>query len=341
MPTGAIVDVAAAASDRPYPGMQLVHIDADLHSVFLTSMIQGEEATAETPVKLEGIGLGALMDSFARRIGELFVLATRFDPFHKAATEQRVYDGLAGVLAELDRSGSATFSLVHGDETFEIEIEAAQVLGAAQGFYRALRQLIAQNRQGSPGLVVQLSHRLAMLPGLAAELARLDSATIVELDAGHAAASVLECADALGLDKPAVTLFRHLPWRREPDSLQAQAPRTEHLAAIEDDYVRPTHVVYQGVAYPVNGEGVVVGRSKLDHRRAIVVQAESQGVSRAHCEISVVDGELRLRDLSSYGTFVNERRIQGDEVLKPADVIRVGSPGAELIAVRVEGADGA
>ena len=91
----------------------------------------------------------------------------------------------------------------------------------------------------------------------------------------------------------------------------------------------------------VNGEGVVVGRSKLDHRRAIVVEAETQGVSRAHCEIAVVDGELKLRDLSSYGTFVNERRIEGDEVLKAADVIRVGSPGAEIIVVCVETSDGA
>ena len=110
---------------------------------------------------------------------------------------------------------------------------------------------------------------------------------------------------------------------------------------IEDDYVLPTHVVYRGVAYAVNGEAIVVGRSKLDDRRAIVVQAETQGVSRAHCEIAVVDGELRLRDLSSYGTFVNERRIQGDEVLKAADVIRIGSPGAELIVVRVEDGHGA
>ena len=85
----------------------------------------------------------------------------------------------------------------------------------------------------------------------------------------------------------------------------------------------------------------MIGRSKLDHRRAILLEAETQGVSRAHCELSVVDGELRLRDLSSYGTFVNERRIEGDEILKPADIIRVGSPGAELVAVRVEESDGA
>lgn len=340
MPAGAIVDAAAAASLRPWPGRQLVYVDADLHSVYVTPLAQGDRVTAETPIRLDSVGLAGLMDSFARRVGELFVLSTRFDPFHKASTEQRVYDGLACVLAELDRSGTADFALSRGDESFEIEIEASQVLGAAQGFYRALRQLVAQNRRGPPALVVQLSHRLAMLPGLAAELKRLDAATIVELEPGHAAIGVLEAADALGLETETVTLFRHLPWRRDPEQ-EPELRAVEHAAtATEDDVVRPTHVVYRGIAYPVNGEGVVIGRSKLDHRRAIVVEAETQGVSRAHCEISVVDGELRLRDLSSYGTFVNERRIQGDEVLKAADVIRVGSPGAELMVVRVEAADG-
>lgn len=340
MPAGAIVDTAAAASSTPWPGRQLVYLDADLLCAYVTPLAQGDRVTAEPPEKLESMGLAALMDSFARRMGELFVLATRFDPFHKAETEQRVYDGLAGVLAELDRSGTASFALARGDESFEIEVEASQVLGAAQGFYRALRQLVAQNRRGPAGLVVQLSHRLAMLPGLAAELKRLDAATIVELEPGHAAVSVLECADALGLEKASVTLFRHLPWRREAET-ESEAPAIAHApTAIGDADLRPTHVVYQGIAYPVNGEGVVVGRSKLDHRRAIVVEARTQGVSRAHCEISVVDGELRLRDLSSYGTFVNDRRIEGNEVLKAADVIRVGSPGAELMVVRVEEADG-
>ena len=51
------------------------------------------------------------------------------------------------------------------------------------------------------------------------------------------------------------------------------------------------------------------------------------------------DGELKLRDLSSYGTFVNEKKVAGEATLKRADVIRIGSPGAELHVVDVEGAE--
>jgi len=341
IPAGAIVDAAAAASVRPWPERQLVYVDAGLYGAYVTPLEQGEKAAAGAPSKLESLGLAGLMDAFARRIAELFVLATRFDPFHRAETEQRLYDGLAEVLAALDRDGKASIAIADDDETFEIDVERAELLGAAQGFYRALRQLIAQSRQSQSGLVIELSDRLAGLPGLGDELARLDAASVVELEPGHAARAVLAAADELALDTPAVRHFRRLSWR---DTAAEAEPRRETPAPVRraaPGEPRPTHVVYRGVAYPVNGAGVVIGRSKLDHRRAILIESRAEGVSRAHCELAVVDGELRLRDLSSFGTFVNERRIDGEEVLKPADVIRVGSPGAELTVVRVEEADGA
>jgi pSer/pThr/pTyr-binding forkhead associated (FHA) protein len=48
------------------------------------------------------------------------------------------------------------------------------------------------------------------------------------------------------------------------------------------------------------------------------------------------DGELKIKDLSRYGTFVNEKRVAGETTLARADVIRVGSPGAELQVVGME-----
>lgn len=342
IPAGAIVDAAVAASVRPWPSRQLVYVDADLHGVFVTPLEQGERVAASAPARLESLGLAGLMDAFARRIAELFVLETRFDPFHRAATEQRLYDGLAAALTALDSEGKAPVTIADEDETFEIEIERAQLLGAAHGFYRAVRQLIAQCRLAQSGLVVELSDRLAGLPGLEDELARLDAATLVALEPGHAARAALAAADALALDDPAVKLFRHLPWReaaaRDEPRLVDPAPAPRSPA---DEEPRPTHIVYQGVAYRVNGEGLVIGRSRLDQRRAILIESRAEGVSRAHCELALIDGELVLRDLSSFGTFVNERRIEGEEVLKAADVIRVGSPGAELTVVRMEEGDGA
>jgi pSer/pThr/pTyr-binding forkhead associated (FHA) protein len=95
-------------------------------------------------------------------------------------------------------------------------------------------------------------------------------------------------------------------------------------------------VVYAGVVYPVGARGLMVGREQVDGRRTIVVADQANGVSRAHCEIVVRDGELKVVDLSRYGTFVNEKKIAGETTLRRADVIRIGSPGAQIEAVNLE-----
>jgi hypothetical protein len=341
IPVVAIVNAAAAASARPWPGRQLIHVDADLHTVFVTPLAQGERVAAGAPLKLDSMGLAGVVDAVAHRIAEMFVLATRFDPLHEAATEQRLYDAVPAALAAIAQDGKATIAMADRDETFEIVIDSQSLLGAVRGFYRAVRQLIAQSRQAQSGLVVMLTDRLAGLPGLADELRRLDAASLLQLPAGHAASAALAVLDSLERNGQGVRLHRRLPWREAAaESPAADAgPAAAPLSAAETE-PRPTHVVYRGIAYPVNGEGLLVGRERLDRRRAIVIEARTQGVSRTHCELTVVDGELRIRDLSSFGTFVNERRIEGVEVLKAADVIRIGSPGAELTVVRVEGSDG-
>jgi hypothetical protein len=349
IPVVAIVDAAVAASTKPWPGRQLVYVDAGLHGVLVTPLSQGERVGAEAPVRLDSMGLAGVAEAIARRIAEMFVLATRFDPLHDAATEQRLYDALPAALAGIAREGRATVALADRHETFEIVVETQALLGAVRGFYRAVRQLVAQARKAQAGLVVQLSDRLAGLPGLVEELGRLDAASLIPLPPGHAALSAIAALDSLELSGTGVRLHRRLPWREAPTEATATAAAGASAATAapaaapgpaESEEPRPTHVVYRGIAYPVNGEGLLVGRAKLDRRRAIVIEARTEGVSRAHCELAVVDGELRIRDLSSFGTFVNERRIEGVEILKAADVIRIGSPGAELTVVRVEGPDG-
>ncbi len=339
IPVAAIVDAAVAVSTKPWPGRQLVHVDANLHSVVVTPLSQGDRVAAEAPQRLDSMGLAGVAEAIARRIAEMFVLATRFDPLHDAATEQQLYDALPAALMAIAREGKATIALADRNETVEIVVEAQALLGAVRGFYRAVRQLVAQTRKAQAGLVVQLSDRLAGLPGMTEELGRLDDASLILLPPGQAALAALAVLDLIVRNGQGVRLHRRLPWREAPADAAVAAPIAVPEPAVVAE-PRPTHVVYRGIAYPVNGEGLLVGRARLDRRRAIVIEARTEGVSRAHCELAVVDGELRIRDLSSFGTFVNERRVEGVEVLKAADVIRIGSPGAELTVVRVEASDG-
>jgi hypothetical protein len=333
MPVRGMLDVAAAASARPFPGRQLVYVEAGLHRVGVTRLSQDRDVTALEEKALTR-GLLALNDLFARRIAEVFVLATRFDPFHRASSEQALYDALPTWLEQLRTVPKAELTLVSGEEESRVEVERGQLLAVAAGFYKALLQLVAQAREPGSALVVQLSDRLARQPGLAEELARLDDARVVAHPPGHPALMALGALAQFNAGDQ-VKLLRRVAWRGEPDEMTvsptAPAPSTVPAAPT----ARPTHVVYRGIAYPVNGS-LLIGRGKVDERRMIVIEDGSSGISRSHCEVAVRHGEVVVRDLSSYGTFVNEKRVSGEEVLHPADVIRVGSPGAELELVRVE-----
>lgn len=335
IPVRAFVDVAIAASVRPYPERQLVYVDASLHRTSITLIEQNGEAQVRAEHSLSQ-GLSVFVDAVARRIADLFVRAKRFDPFAHADAEQMLYDRLPAWLAALQREERFELTLRHADEQSSVVAERDAVLAVAEGYYRAVRQLIAQHREPGKKLVVQLSDRLAALPGFVGELSRLDQATCESLEAGHAARSALLAVSAVAAAPGQVKLLKRLRWRAEAQAA-AVAPQQPPAGAAFRNKRPPTHIVYGGLAYRVGAEGLVIGRETDPQRRTVLLAQGGNGVSRQHCEVVLRDGELKLRDLSTFGTFVNESKTAGETTLQRADVIRIGSPGAELHVVGLEG----
>jgi hypothetical protein len=334
----ALVDTAAAASVRPYPNHQLLYVDASLYRLAATLVEQSEtDASVRAEESLISTGLASLMEAFARRVADLFVRATRFDPSQRAETEQALYDKLPAWLAQLREQERIEASLTHHGEELKVVLERDALLGVAAGFYRSVVQLIAYHRQAGRSMVIQVADRLAALPGFTAELARLDDAHIEPLPAGHAARSVLLRPELIEASTGQVKLLKRLGWRAAAAAVAVKVAPVP--AAGRAPRAAPTHVVYDGVVYPVGARGLVVGREPVDGRRTIVIADQMSGVSRAHCELVLRDGDLKLNDLSRYGTFVNEKKIAGETTLQRADVIRIGSPGAELEVVELEAAE--
>jgi pSer/pThr/pTyr-binding forkhead associated (FHA) protein len=68
------------------------------------------------------------------------------------------------------------------------------------------------------------------------------------------------------------------------------------------------------------------GVTSLGRHDDCVVRIKSSQVSRRHCELFDVGGKLTVRDLgSSNGTFVNGKRITGQQTLKVGDELTVGA----------------
>lgn len=322
---------AAAVSARPYPGRQLVHLDVGLHRVSVTPLEQSDSVMALQEIGLEDTGLTSVMDLWAQRFSELFVLATRFDPLHRADTEQLIYDYLPGWLQSIQEKDVCEFELEHYQDIHRIEVRREQLLAAASGFYRALVQLVAQVRQGGASLVVQVSHHLGLLPGLMTELQRLDDALVLSLGPDAPVMGAL-AMPAVESKSGQVKLLKRVPWREQA---QVAVDKNVFQNSKKTPDAGSSHVVYKGIAYPVGAEGLSIGRTKDKERRSIVLEGGHSGVSGSHCELVLRDGEVKLIDRSRHGTFVNEKRVPVETTLRPADVIRIGSPGEELWVISV------
>ena len=174
-----------------------MYLDIGLHRVTATRLRQGGAVAADPEEALNGVGLASLMDLWARRVAEIFVLQTRFDPLHRADSEQLVYDRLPERLTALCRDGDAEVELSLGGSERCVRLRRDRLLGVVSGAYRAVVQLVAQEREPGASLVIQLSHRILGLPGLEAEFNRLDDARVVPMARGAAALGALACVDGV------------------------------------------------------------------------------------------------------------------------------------------------
>ena len=166
MPVRALVNAGVAASTQHYADHQLVYLDASLHRVSATIIEQSDDACEKHEQGLGGVGLASLFDLWAMRVADIYVIQTRFDPFHRAETEQLVYDLLPNWLTKLQEEEKSELSLSHDDKEHCVEVKREQLLGVAGGFCKALVQLSSKLRKPEVGMVVQLSHRLQQLPGI-------------------------------------------------------------------------------------------------------------------------------------------------------------------------------
>ncbi|MCL5280000.1 MAG: FHA domain-containing protein [Planctomycetes bacterium] len=73
-------------------------------------------------------------------------------------------------------------------------------------------------------------------------------------------------------------------------------------------------------AFPLPSAVTVIGRrSDCDLRIPLPM------VSRRHCQLSLNKNTLELRDLESRGgTFLNDKRVDGDTAVKAGDYLRIG-----------------
>jgi hypothetical protein len=341
IPLKGMVALSAAAASKPGPDRVLLHLDMHLHRSEVTFLEQGERLTQRDSASTSGKGLQYLYSAWIKAIGEEFVRTTRFDPLHQASFQQELYDRLPAVIAALQQNPSLMFEMVVGPKSYRVNLSREFFAAKAEGVFRKIGEMIEQmrKRHGEPGqpVTLQLTHRIAPLPGCREMLTTIDAAREMVLEPGSGAFGALDLWHRPSGGEVGVTLLTSRPWQRR-EAPPPAPPRS--VRPVSRDDVVPTHVLYRTVAYPLSDRPLVIGSGGSQEKVDVRIEGELAGVSRKHCSVQLSGEGVILTDHSTYGTFVDGERVSGTALPRLGQIIRVGTPGEELQLIASAEKDG-
>lgn len=330
-----LVDAGLAAVVTVPPSACMLHLDLQLHQATATliEMARSDGMLRRSRYELlPGVGQQAFRQALATTIATTFVRDTRFDPLHQAATEQRLHDALPGWLQTLEASEEAEAELEFGNTSYCIRLTRAQLTTAVEPLANEILRLVQLARPAGALMHLCFTPRIAAIPGLIARLSGLRDVVMVELAHGAAATGALLAANAVMRPADAIALVHRLPLATSTSTIVGEsvpAPVEVPVDAV------PTHVLFNGRAWPVTSVPLTLGWSVGTVPCALTLPAGIAGVSRSHCTLELDKGQAIVTDHSTYGTFVNDERVGGRVVLQAGDVLRLGAPGVSLQLIRV------
>ena len=320
--------VAALGTER-----NAIAIELGLHHAAATAIdVAAGVARRRRTVQTNKGGVVELYQAWIEFISTAMVKRTRFDPLHDAATEQMLFDAIAGLVRDAEVTGAATAALVKGDERFEVELSRDQLALATQPLTREILRLVHELRPAGMAVTLVMPRTLAEVPGLRGEIEQFVDCELVAVPDGFAAAALSQLDLPARSSDDSVQLLRRLPLRTPVES--AEGPTRARLGGRKAGGPAPTHLLWDGRAIPVGSQALVVGRSP-GTGRSITLPDGLAGVSRRHCTFAGDGDELVLLDHSSFGTYVNGERVVERVRVYSGDRVRLGEPGVELALICV------
>jgi hypothetical protein len=309
-------------------------IELGLHhlSVSRVAMLADEARVLEVDTR-EGCGLLALHEAWLQLASETMVLQRRFDPLHEGDSEQRLYDALIETLPTLVDHGVATLRLETAAGPCEVSIAKEQFVQRAAVVTRELSAILRGLRSAGQPINVLVRDDDFLLPGIAVALDELRHCSVRVISGGLVARAV--SLQSNELSRGPVALRRQISMTaplEQPTDYQPQPDLARHA-------IPPSHVFHAGTALPIAGSrSFEIGRSP--DNAGLVISPAARGVSRRHCTLRSIDGELYVIDHSRYGTWLNDERVAGCAQVFAGDRLRIGDPGLEFELISVGVGDG-
>ncbi|MDH4049109.1 MAG: FHA domain-containing protein [Gammaproteobacteria bacterium] len=323
-----LVDSAVAATRREYRNAVPVHVDMSLHAAMLTRLAQSGNVQVEKAEVLDECGVYVLYEAWINTIAEAFVMQSRFDPLHTAETEQLLLNRLGGWLTQAAGHEQVELEIEYGGATYRAVIESLSLVAQAAPVYQQLASKLRALFRADELPAIQISDRVARMPGLAAMLKARVGGEIYVLEAGATARGALSRLRDRK-NGGGVSLLRQLPWDQSP------------VEVVEETSVKarsgtPTHLLFGSKAYAIGNSPLDLGSQQVEGSRSIVLDSDMPGLSRRHCSLVLQNGQCLLQDHSRYGTFLNGHRISSSAALQVGDSVRIGSPGFEFLLITTD-----
>jgi hypothetical protein len=323
-----IVGLPLAAVSEPCPEKLLLHLDIHLHRIELTFLEQGEQLIQRGALSVRDKGLVYLQREWIQAIADVFVHTTRYDPLHRAATEQELYDRLPKILTILGSQDSMIVEMKAGRQAYQavltrdLLIERAEtVILEIQGM---IREMVRNHGKGGQGVMLQVTDRVARLPGFGERLVAAGSDSLAALDPGAGALGAL----ALWEDIPPVGGAANIAFTGSRPWLSDQGAPARHLEVGRSPALGhrgPTHILWGEAAYPISEEPLAL-------RVADTLEGfgAGGGPGAAHCSIQRKGQAVILENHSPSGTYVDGELVFETAQLTPGQVLRLGDSPEEL-----------
>jgi hypothetical protein len=317
---------------------RLLHLDIHLHRFVLTELERGARLRRTRVRQLTQAGYLALKEAWVEAIADAFIRTTRFDPMYSAASEQLLHERLPFWLGELQGKDRIQVKMPHQNKTFSVVLNATRLVQAVARVYEQIKRFIQDTLDPYPHdpITLQLSHRLADLPGLTDSLTQIKNIKLLTLGPEAVALGALQHVPCTHKSDDSLSLVTDIavPFSG-PDEMPP--PAHEFLPGAE----KPSHILYRARAYSILDEPITVGSKVSEKYRKLNLIGPLHGVSKNHCTLYLKENGVWLEDQSTYGTFVNGEKVSGRVLLKVGDKIRIGTPGEELQLITLVASDGA
>jgi len=339
MPLRGMVGMGLAAASRSRPEHLLLYADIHLHRAEVTYIEQGDRLTQKESLTAEGKGLAFLQEAYVKVVAEEFIQATRFDPLHRAESEQALYDRLPEILEGLSIQPSVIFEMIGGDRSYRVHLPRDRFVHQSGEVFREIRQMVTAMEQehGNPGQGVSLllSQRVSRVPGCREMLLPVPGLQINELEPGSGAQGALALVEQFPpeAEKGPVSYLNSRPLTG------GRVLSSSHAGILETSRKPPTHILYGNEAYPLSEEPLVIGTGRVEEGVLLRIKAPGEGIDPKHFTVQRDGPHVVLTDHSTHGTYVDGVRVYGQHVLEPGQVVRVGTPGHELKLIVCVGKD--